>query len=387
MTTIRQMRPRSPRNRGLEPNLYAAVKQTKAGPTTYYTYRHPLTGERHAWGAIPRERANRAARVLNNRLLPEADLVGQVMGTAGRTWGFVLDQFEARYPKWSKGWAARTAREHRARIRRYRRDLGNRDFESFPQDELSAYINRFAGDGRTQNRNLLIHIYRFAVAEGYCKHNLAENTLPSPQSERQRRPIKTLEEYQAIYDQAPEWLQCAMELSRITLQARAEIATMRFWDIQDGRLYVVRNKTKDRTERAYIRILISPQLDAVLRRCRRLPVAGPTIIRRRKLRRPRDARPDWARVTVKNISDAFAQARDATGRWNKLPANQRPSFHEIRGFGSRRMQAALLERGYTGDQAREAVNKLLGHTSLAMTDVYLDDGSVRWTDAETGVSD
>lgn len=368
MDNIRQMRPRKPANRGLEPNLHPQTKQTRQGPVVYYRYKHPITGEYTHWGPISRREANAAARVLNDRLLPEADLIGQVMGAAGRDWNRVLDAFEARYPKFAQ-WSARTAREHKTRIKKYRRDLGARDFATYPQDELSAYINGFTGDGRVQNRNLLIHVYRFAVAEGYCAVNLAENTLPPAKAKRQRDRL-TLEQFRAIHKQAPKWLQCAMDLSLVTLQSRAEIAAMRQSDVKGGFLYVVRNKTKERTERAYIRIQVTPELQAVIRRCKWLGVPGPWMIRRHPERRREGVD---GRITVKRLSNAFAEARDATGLFDRVPAKKRPTFHEIRSLGARLKQNAGCPK--------EAINALLGHTTLKMTDVYLEDGSIKWTDA------
>jgi integrase len=78
------------------------------------------------------------------------------------------------------------------------------------------------------------------------------------------------------------------------------------------------------------------------------------------------------------LSRAFRQARDAAGVGAYLARHQRPSFHEIRALGG----DLLLEGGWSKD----AVRRLYGHTTEAMTDVYLDrrGREVRYTDAETG---
>ncbi|MGH8593673.1 MAG: hypothetical protein ACREX9_00180 [Gammaproteobacteria bacterium] len=41
----------------------------------------------------------------------------------------------------------------------------------------------------------------------------------------------------------------------------------------------------------------------------------------------------WAQLSLKQISDGFAEARDASGFYKELQAQERPSFHELISLG------------------------------------------------------
>lgn len=380
------MRPRKSKNRGLEPNVYADPKQTRAGIVVYYKYINPVTKEPTHWGRVTEAQANAAGKILNARLMPGADLVAAVLGTAGKTWNDVLDEFEKGYPKWET-WGERTVKEHRTRIKKYRRDLGHRDFATYSQDtnELGDYINtEFTGDGRTQNRNLLSHIYKFAIAEKYVSTNRALETLAPPKGKRKQKRLE-LSQFKAIreHEECPDWLQCAMDFSLKTLQARKETVRVLLTDIHDGVLDIVRSKTKERTEKAYIRIVIDDELQEILDRCRALPVTGNRLIRRRpKNRRYAEDGPGWSAVSPRILSEEFARVRDATGLFDHLPEEERPGYHSIRSLGGRLLKDQLMRQGYTKAQAKEVVNQLYGHTTIAQTEVYLRKDEPEWNECK-----
>src|ERR1700675_3250236 len=57
---------------------------------------------------------------------------------------------------------------------------------------------------------------------------------------------------------------------------------------------------------------------------------------------------------------------DKVGRFKALPERERPTYHEIRGLGSR----LYLERG----RAKRDIQELMTHSSQQTTEIYLERG-------------
>lgn len=385
MAKIAFVRRRKDKNKGLEPNLYPDPRKLQSGIiVTYYKYKNPKTGKFTHWGEVSREEANRNARILNARLgFGSVDLIGKVMGTADLTWSKVIEDFKEKYPKW-QAWGKRTSEEHQFKLNKFNRDLGKKDFATWPLEDLNKYIEEeFSGDGRIKARALMVHIYKFAVSKGICQENLAEKTLP-PLPAKRKRERMTPELFKAVkvHPECPDWLACAMDLSLKTLQGRLEITLVSLSDIRDGFIYFIRNKTKDKTERAYIRIHIDAELQAIIDRCKRLPVYGDRLIRRARKRNKKEAAADWSAVTPRMLTDEFNRIRDLTGLVSRLPQECRPTIYESRSLGGRMLRQQLKAKGWTDKKAKEAVNALMGHTTLRMTEHYLEGDEINWTSCQ-----
>lgn len=354
---MRDMRPR--KHKGLEINLHSYQK----GGVTYYRYWHPMD-KRHIPFGIDRKKANLAAKRLNNTLLSGADLVNRVLGDPDLTFNDALALFESDYPKWER-WAIRTKNEQKFRLAKYRRDIGHKSIAHFSLKDLGEYLEKnFSGNGLIKNRNLFIDLYTFFVAKGYVDNNLAQKTL-APVSGKRQRDRLTLEEFKQINEIAPVWLKNAMDLSFVTLQARSEIVNMKFMDIKGGWLYVIRNKTKERTDKAYIRIKVDGGLEKIINRCRTSGMVSPYIIHRRP---EREQKTKTLQVNASYLSKQFAFYRD------KVLKNSSATFHEIRSLGGRELE----RQGFTKD----TIKRLYGHTSTKMTNKYLDDDQIKWVDCE-----
>ena len=74
------------------------------------------------------------------------------------------------------------------------------------------------------------------------------------------------------------------------------------------------------------------------------------------------------------LSREFQDVRDRLGLFDRLPAEQHPSFHEIRALG-----AWLYQQAGIDPQA------LLGHTSQKTTRVYLDRHQVEYLEVDAGI--
>lgn len=116
-------------------------------------------------------------------------------------------------------------------------------------------------------------------------------------------------------------------------------------------------------------MLIGDDLARVIQDCRNSPVDSPFIIHRKpdQIHKAKN-KEHHTQVLPDYLTEKFAEARDATGLFNKLEALQRPTFHEIRSLGIQ-----LYEKGGMDAQA------LAGHTDRKMTEAYKKGHEIEWT--------
>jgi enterobacteria phage integrase len=74
------------------------------------------------------------------------------------------------------------------------------------------------------------------------------------------------------------------------------------------------------------------------------------------------------------LTNALADARDLSGHYAHLADNEQPSFHEIRGLGSRLYEAYGIEG--------EAITKLMSHADSKTTEIYLKGGAKALRDTD-----
>lgn len=366
-------RPRSRTKRGLEPNLYES--------SGYYVYRNPVTGSRHGMGS-DKAKAQAAARVLNARLLKGADLVGQVLGTAGITLQFARDKWlEERvnpHPKHSKS----TKDNKRYRSGRIVKDRGTSGLENIDTRWCAEYLDEnFSGDPYVQYRAVLSQICDFAITKGWMTINPVTPTRKTDEGYEKQRKRLTVEQYQAIYNLADPWFQIAMELGLTCLFGRAEAAAARYDDIYDGALHYIRQKTRNRSKTAYVAISMSPALEDLVRRSRLLQPVSPFIVHRspERITKAARAREHWSSVPPDMISREFADLRDKVPSIAKLSDKAKPTFHEIRSLGSWLME----QHG----AAEDAIQMLMGHADKEMTQHYIEGHGIRWQHANTEILD
>lgn len=362
-------RPRSKKNKGLEPNLYAdkAVKGV-----TYFRYKHPTTGERFPMGS-DRAAANAAARVLNARLMKGADLVAKVMNDDSATMADLIDRFKKEHIP-DKKLSASTEQITGYRLKRIEKDLGKHPMEYFTVQNVADYLDKnFKRDAYVKHRALMVELFRFAIVKGLYplkEGNPAEVTYSKTDYEKERQRL-TVEGYRAIYnhDDCPDWLRNAMDLSLVTLQGRWEVCHMRF--AEHGKLRVIREKTKA-NEWARLEIEVTPQIEEIMQRARRSGVVSPYIVHRNPERRVKSKETThWTQVRPDFLGKTFQAVRDKIDLFKKMKPRERPTFHEIRALGS-----WLYEKsGYD----REAyVQKLMAHADPKMTAHYQSGHEEKW---------
>lgn len=340
-----------------------------------YKYRHPIT-RKETWMGIDRARAFAAAKKLNALLMPSNDLVARVTG-ANKTVTDAIAVFRTDDMP-SRKWAAKTAAWYEVFINRIATDLGNRDLETLSVKDCAQYLRDVTDSarGRQTYRLVLCWILACAVEEGWIDNNPAEQTRKFAHT-RQRARL-TLEAYQAIHAHAPQWLRNAMDLSLLTLLRREDVVSARFSDDRDDALWIVPQKTENSTL-LRLRIDITPDLRALISRCRDAVVSPYLIHRLPEKAKPSDkraaARQHSTQVLPEQLTRAFATARTAAG----ITGAGAPTFHEIRSLGGALL---MTQAGWT----KEQVQQLMGHSDVAMTTLYLDGHELPWSEVRPGLT-
>jgi len=367
---------RSRHNRDLPPNLYYTNKPRGR----YYYYRHPETGKRTSLG-YDKAAAIDAANQVNAHLAIGRDLVTKIM--TGQTGAITLGEYIHRYlteilpARKIKGepLSRDYLRETTRIFHRIEEALGaGRPLQQITQAQLAAYLNQIRSvEARIQHRVRLVQLYRAAISDGILQVNLAENILPPDRGKRLRERLD-LEGYSAIFQHAAPAIQNAMELSLNTLQRRADIQKWQFKDQRDGHAYIIQSKTRKHGPSAWLRIPLTlplvhsergdRTLADLINRCRD-DIPCPYLIHQRPRRVKKSAEKAHPfQLSRKQISDGFAAAREASGRFAHLEPAQRPTFHEIIALGE-------LLRQKEGWSVRE-IQTLRGHTNARMTEHYLE---------------
>lgn len=343
-------RSRRPEDSHLPPNLY----RRRRGRA--FNYRDPVTGK-WAYIAGPERAAIAEARRRN---------AGHG-STSSTTVGHLLEQWRETHVQGADSTLAEADRI----IARYRRAWGAQQVRTITRQALTKVWDTLTPHAAQKHRQLWISFQRWCVARGELDTNEAELTLP-PRIPARERTRHTDEGYAAIYAAAPDWLQIAMELAVASLQRRGDLVRLTRDDVRDGVLYVRQAKTGTRLG---IRFAPESRLGRAVRRALVAPVFGSTLVRRTPERRKTRTNG----VTGTYLSHAFAAVRDAEGvaAYADLPAEQRPSWHDLRAYGVWSYERAGFSREY--------VQALAGHSTARMTAHYADGHEVTWADVEAGL--
>jgi len=279
-----------------------------------------------------------------------------------------------------KPWDTGTAKNAKFRLAVLRREMGERLVGSTDRVFLGEWIAAKAESGDLFNkwRALLVDLWRYFISKKWLDINEADAVMKRSTSQklavnRRQRSRLELADFWAIHDHdtCEPWLRIAMEQSLITLQARQEICAMRTTDYRDGWLYVIRDKVAGDSDMAFIRIQLTAELEDIKRRAMSDGILTDYLVHRRPERtkpHERARKPHWAAVRTEYLTKAFQTVRDATGRWDGIPARQRPTFHEIRSLGARTYRAA----GYS----EQYIQSLMTHANKRTTTIYLEGGKL-----------
>lgn len=356
-------RPRKKNNRGLPQNLYFDERRST------YRYRRPTDGKWFQFGT-DRLKAIDAAKQLNLAFLKGADLVGAVLGETSDLFNSFLDHYEAQVLP-PRELAKGTLGLYAVHFRRFRKAFEGKGVDQISIRMVAEMLDALTPRTANQCRALLIDIFNHAAAKGLCPDNPAASTIN--RIEKKQRKRHTVEGLRAIREKAPAWLKNAIDLALITAQRRTDILDMKFEDVRDGHLYVVQQKTAKASDAAWIRFVVTPELQGVISRCRD-NVASPYLVHRRPERlkqKQAQTKEHWTKVEERYLTRAFKEARDAAGCYSAWTDEEMPGFHEVRALSLHLYQKA----GKDGQ-------KIAGHATEGMTKNYQKDhAEIVWSEA------
>lgn len=282
-------------------------------------------------------------------------------------------------------WSDGTRANYLAKVNRIERELGKRTIMHTDCMYIEDWI---AGRTRTADafndwRYVFVLLWKFAVSRKLIDVNepakIEERSTSKKleANQKQRLPLD-IGGFKLIYEKADPWLQLAMKQSLITLQARLEICNMQHSHYRDGHLYVIRHKVAGDSDMAFIKIKLTDELLDLKAQSLALDnTLSPYLIHRRpdSMRREHiETKPHWTYVTPDYLSGAFAEARDQIAKYAEMKPRQRPTFHEVRGLGSRLYEDAGM--------SKTAIQALMTHAHAKTTEIYLEGGAQALKDSD-----
>lgn len=347
-----------------------------------YRVRNPLTGKVKKFSADREQDARNTAKALNEWLKNERALRALSAGLPTID-GLVVKWIEDRLP--FMPWAPGTRANYLAKLKRIRRELGPRPISHtdcmLMEDWIVKTVRVKTADTFNDWRYAFVLLWKFAVSRKLAAENegakIEERSTSKKieANQKQREPLD-LNGFREIHKKAEPWLQLAMEMSLVTLLSRLEICNMRHDHWRGGCIYVIRNKVSGDSDMAFIRIAITEQLEEFQRRSRLLDnSASPFIIHRQPRSTRREwieSKPHWTYVNPDFLTKSFEKARDAVPTLAALQPSARPTFHEVRGLGSR----MYAEQG----MSEKDIQSLMTHSNPSTTQIYLDGGAEALTD-------
>lgn len=236
--------------------------------------------------------------------------------------------------------APRTQKDNLVEIRFLRAFFGAMHVESVKPTDVVAYRDARAAKTRC-NREiaLLSHAYSCAVEWGVAHANPCRDVRRNKEKPRDR--YVTDAELEEFKKECPEWLKNYIEIKLLTGLRQQDLLALRWSDVTTTSLLVQPRKTKDST-RQRLSISMTTELSSLISS---LPKLGDTCF--------------CTRTGKAYSASGFASI------WNRLmrkftsEGNSRFHEHDIRGKTATDM----------GDPY--AAQKLLGHSSINMTEAYI----------------
>lgn len=370
-------RPRQAKRRNWPANL----NQNGAG---YYYWRDPDSKKDYGLGR-DQAKAFQEARAANAevaRRTPHTSLVDRITKPVGKTLREWAPEYEAIYQA-ERDATESTVKTVKAGVRAVLlAPFADKVLSAISTGDIAAHLKAKAADSANMAkliRKTLMDMFQEAVAAGHVeagKNPVTVTRIPKVTVERSRL---TLDQFRTMLKAAKDeepYIARSLELAVITGQRREDLSKMKFADVKDGFLHVIQTKGRGKVK---LRIPLSLRLDAlgksvedVIRECRDAVVSKSVLHHSRPYGERRKA---GAVVSPQTLTVSFSDLRDAaelTWEDGKTPA----TFHELR---------SLSARLYTEQYGPEVAQKILGHSTASMTDVYRDVRGAEWVEIRVAV--
>jgi len=378
---------------GLPPNLY----KYKKSDTWYFRYKIPEhiknIPENERWQPLGsnESKAIDAANQFNQKFGKGSDLVAQVyarLDSIDRHFGRYVQKFltqilpARRVGKRKEPMSPNTITEYTRICNDFLSIWNEKYFPEITQAIIAEYLNKQVSAAvYNKHRTVLGLIWKYAISDGLIEDKVnLPLAIVKRDGEKTKRHRLTLEGYQAIFEHASFAVQSAMELSINCIQRRSDIRIWKFDDTLDnGMVRRIVSKTKSRGMEAYIMIPITLPLIHSERGCKTLKelinscrdnVPSPYLVHHKPYRRKLSKQKDhWTQLSKEEISNGFADARESSAFYQKLPPEERPTLHECIALGEHLMGNAGYDEKW--------IQLLRGHQKIETTRLYLEDHE--WT--------
>ena len=350
---------------------------------TYY-YRHPRMPCKANLGKIEQE-AVRLANVLNARYRIRCEQEATRLEASVDVGGVKFaDAFGAFVEKYIVDYRLKssTAQLLRQRQQRLAQAIGRMQIPMITTQTLRETISCDSQFEQSKLKTLLLRFFRYAKSNGTYPAHLANPVDdlfvdPIPHKRRQRM---TVEQFNAIYRVAPQWMRWLMTLAFHLALRRIDLVNLRFSDVVGDRIISPIRKTDTQAreiEATSVDFPIHPDVRRVILDSRRSSLRlgrCPFIVHRepaRKTKRAGDAlgagrMEHPAQVMPEYASKVFQKTRrlasENTHLFEGLSAREMPTLHEIRALSSH----LYAKSGYEV----AAVQELMAHTDPDMTRAY-----------------
>ncbi len=260
-------------------------------------------------------------------------------------------------------------------------------------DDVNEFLTRYdtKADANSYNRYLYVlkKVFALCVDQGFLDN--------SPAAGKTRKTIKRIssvkrtrlnfDDFRRIHELAGKkgetWMQIAMELAMQTSQGINEVAYMKYKDVEDEHLKIIRKKTEN-NEASHVKIPVNKEIGKIITNSRADDVLSPYIVHRKRLRRY-SGRSLGEGITHETqlpsikISRRLSALRDELGIQAHLSKDKRSGFHDIRALSIYWQKSNGYESKVRAAQADDVTNLLYQEGHIEWN--YPDDVIIKWQEA------
>ena len=375
-------RKRTHKNRDLTGTNIVPKVRNKNTESEYIEYRYMMP-EVLPNGKLPdsksvvlgsdRKDAIEAAVQLNAVLRPSGNIVERVLNQKPKpnipldNLNKLIDEFIHHYLP-EKNYAESTMLQKLKQLDIYRNHWGTLSVADITTSDIVDFLNPLTSNAYIKHQGTLTQLFTFSIHQNYRDTNPVTVTMTKT-APKKKREEHTLEGWNIIRDNAPDWLQRAMDIALLSLQRRSDLTSLHtsHVNLQNRTIEILQDKTRNYANPVYIEIQMGDELFDAIKGCYQSGIHCPYLIHYRPLKMSRadqDAKVHPFAVTPSHLTKTFGKVRDESGAYDHLPKGTRPTLHDARGLG-----AWLYEKsGYS----EEYIMALTGHTSKKMLRHYID---------------
>ena len=267
-------------------------------------------------------------------------------------------------------------------------------FSSIKCAELSLDdVNEFLSQFDSANCKELYNRYLYLLNKLLCMCLDQGVIEDNPAKNKKRKTIKslvfherkrlTLEDFKAIHREAGNngvlWLQIAMELALQTCHGVNEIAHLKYDDIDDLHLKIVRSKN-EQNPASRVKIPLNSEIDRIVTKSKSDNVYSPFVVHRLRDKRYLNRElgkgiTHHTQIHKTDISRKFSEYRDKLGIQSDIAKPKRSGFHDIRALAIHLLDSKGIESKIRAAHADDKSNRLYkeGHSIWNIAeDVVID---------------